>query len=420
MKHCIQIIMSAFVIVVCGASLATAQPQNGASAPATSAPVAVSIKNRSWSGEIDDARGGRGSLTIHFSSVGGTFFASFCCGMSNRGTITNFVQASGGHATFSFHSSLDVGCDYSVTSYIGDGQLKGSYQGCGSNSGSFDLVSKECRNGAPEAGCTASTQAQNESISAIPASRSALCKAGSSCATPVVAKKTWGLPNLSALAKTDPSAYRALLAFVADVPCNDVTPDPQNIATMAHTRAIDAKLGVKDYVTCPNGKMVIVGVDQQSAAQKAKQARLDAKIARQKALLARRYSATPIPITAALSADVRAFNDSPASQTPGCSAMANLLAVMIAPNRRTPTLGDEIINWSMEANAAKVCASDTRGSAAEHLPRFILSRACGQLRGKFELVNAEYRSETSWACGWDAPIPALRTVPGIMPPGYDQ
>lgn len=113
------------------------------SPPATSAPDAVSISNHSWSGEIDDARAGRGSIAIRFSSDGGTFVASFCCNMSNTGTIINFVQTSDQHATFVLHSSLFAGCDYSVTSFAADGQLKGSYQGCGNNSGSFDLVSND-------------------------------------------------------------------------------------------------------------------------------------------------------------------------------------------------------------------------------------------------------------------------------------
>jgi len=111
------------------------------SSSATSAPDAVSISNSSWSGEIDDARGGRGSITIRFSPDGGTFVASFCCNMSNTGTIINFAQTSDQHAEFVLHSSLFAGCDYSVTSYAADGHLKGSYQGCGNNSGSFDLVS---------------------------------------------------------------------------------------------------------------------------------------------------------------------------------------------------------------------------------------------------------------------------------------
>jgi hypothetical protein len=128
------------------------------SPPATSATDAVSIRNRSWSGEIDDARGGRGLITIRFSSDVGTFVASFCCNMSNTGTIINFAQTSDQHATFVLHSSLWVGCDYSVTSYAADGHLKGSYQGCRNNSGSFDLVSSP----APQ------NVAQNQRIADVP------------------------------------------------------------------------------------------------------------------------------------------------------------------------------------------------------------------------------------------------------------
>jgi len=161
-----------------------------------------------------------------------------------------------------------------------------------------------------------------------------------------------------------------------------------------------------------------LGFGLDTASAEAARAHDNARIANNNVSLDRPYTRTPGPVPPTLSADVGAFNDSPASQTSGCGAMAGVMNLLAAT--KTLTLGDTLIEWAMEANAAKVCASDTRASAAERLPRFILSRACAHLKEHFEVINAVYRSKTSWACGWPAPIPALRTVPGIMPPGYDQ
>ena len=170
---------AALVVSVCGSSIATAQTRNSAGVSPTSAPDAVSINNRTWSGEIDDARGGRGSITVRFSSDGGTFVASFCCNMSNVGTITNFAQTSDGHATFVLHSSRQAGCDYSVTAFAEDGHLKGSYQGCGNNSGSFDLTSFNARS------------YQVQGVASVRVSQSSQ---SSSCTVTVTVKNNFGHP----------------------------------------------------------------------------------------------------------------------------------------------------------------------------------------------------------------------------------
>jgi hypothetical protein len=158
-----------------------------------------------------------------------------------------------------------------------------------------------------------------------------------------------------------------------------------------------------------------VGLETKSAA--AARAQNNAAIANRNAMLDRPYTATPGPVPPTLGADVVAFNESPASQTSGCRAMVGVINLLATTNNSLK-LSDELIEWSMEANAAKICASDTRASAAERLPQFVLSRACHHLKDYFQFLNEVYRSKTSWACGWPAPVPALRTIPGIMPPGY--
>ena len=78
---------------------------------------------------------------MRFSSDGGTFVASFGDDMSSNGTVDNFAQSYGKYATFVLHSLRGSGCDYNVTSYLEDGHLKGTYRGCGDDSGIFDLSS---------------------------------------------------------------------------------------------------------------------------------------------------------------------------------------------------------------------------------------------------------------------------------------
>lgn len=209
-------------------------------------------------------------------------------------------------------------------------------------------------------------------------------------------------------ARTDKHGdYRIELApgsYVVDVMASGFVSEHQNVTVQG---------------TPNDGICLELGFGLQTAAAAAATAHLNAQIDRNNALLSRPYSAKPMPVPATLPVDVQAFNESPASQTPACGAMARTVSLLATLNGKA-SLGDDIIEWSMEANAAKVCASDTRASAAERLPQFILLRACARLRETFDFVNATYRSETSWACGWPAPVPALRTVPGIMPPGYDQ
>jgi hypothetical protein len=133
----IRIIAAAFVVSMCGSALATAQTQN---IVPTSAPDAVSISSRSWSGEIDDASAGHGTLTIAFAPQGGTFRWINQDGYSHVGTIRDFARDDAPGATFILHLADAVACDYSVASHIEDGHLKGLYRGCGHNRGSFDLV----------------------------------------------------------------------------------------------------------------------------------------------------------------------------------------------------------------------------------------------------------------------------------------
>jgi hypothetical protein len=107
--------------------------------PSAATQEQIGLANHSWSGVINDARGGRGQIKLTFSNGNGSFTATFCCNMSNFGQITDLQQASNGVFTFVLVSARGPGCNYAVTSTMSNNRLQGSYSGCGNNGGTFDL-----------------------------------------------------------------------------------------------------------------------------------------------------------------------------------------------------------------------------------------------------------------------------------------
>jgi hypothetical protein len=88
------------------------------------------------------------------------------------------------------------------------------------------------------------------------------------------------------------------------------------------------------------------------------------------------------------------------------------------------------ISWMHVADAAKECAVKAREENASlaWFPQSVLKKGCAWLKALFaskqteamKAAGIEYDfriqiSETSWACGWPAPLPEFRTVRGIMP-----
>lgn len=90
-------------------------------------------------------------MRISFSPQGGKFWSSFADGCCNHtvhvGPVRDFAQTANDAATFALHLADAAGCDYTATSHVEDGHLKGTYSGCagasGRNSGSFDLLSSD-------------------------------------------------------------------------------------------------------------------------------------------------------------------------------------------------------------------------------------------------------------------------------------
>lgn len=97
-----------------------------------------------WAGVIDDARGGRGQLMLSFStattpngSPSGDFEALFGGDSSNWGDITGLEQR-GAALSFYLQSRRQPSCVYRVSASIGqDGVMRGSYQGCSTNTSTF-------------------------------------------------------------------------------------------------------------------------------------------------------------------------------------------------------------------------------------------------------------------------------------------
>jgi hypothetical protein len=177
------------------------------------------------------------------------------------------------------------------------------------------------------------------------------------------------------------------------------------------------KAGFKDYATCPKGHIDLISVALPVTA--AEKARYNAAIA------APLHNA----ITAALTAtNVAAFNNTiAAGSSRGCQEMAANLILRFAgtPTHNAATgavtndpYGLPLMQWAQAATAAKVCVAavhaETSDVAPMRLPSLILAAACSNLKDHFakakDDVDASY---SSWACGWPAPIPALRTVPRV-------
>jgi len=134
-------------------------------------------------------------------------------------------------------------------------------------------------------------------------------------------------------------------------------------------------------------------------------------------------SATAQPHTSApphaklTAADINAFNDSLASQSPRCHPFVSVVNLISAVNRERPA---GVIEWAMAANAAKVCMAEVHSegddAAALHLPQAVLTKACAFVQAHRAQAGPNYLAQTSWACGWASPLPGLRPIPGIMPP----
>jgi len=79
------------------------------------------------------------------------------------------------------------------------------------------------------------------------------------CALPALAGQTpFPIPSMSSLSRIDNAAYRSYIAKgIADVPCVKV--DSEELAqAMVQVRA-DLKSGVRDFATCPDGSLTLVG-----------------------------------------------------------------------------------------------------------------------------------------------------------------
>ena len=119
-----------------------------------------------------------------------------------------------------------------------------------------------------------------------------------------------------------------------------------------------------------------------------------------------------------MTADVGAFNNTLASRSAACRPLIGIIKVTSETNRYYVP-GVDIVEWSMAANAAKVCAAkvhaETSDPAPAWLPHAVLVKACAFVKAHRAQAGAKYIAETSWACGWPSPIPGFRPVPGIMP-----
>ena len=99
-----------------------------------------------WSGVIDDARGGHGQFILSFAAATtpngssfGQFQALFGGNLSNYGDITGLEQH-GAALSFHLESRRQPSCVYLVSASIGqDSVMRGSYQGCFANTGTFSL-----------------------------------------------------------------------------------------------------------------------------------------------------------------------------------------------------------------------------------------------------------------------------------------
>src|SRR6185312_8062433 len=109
-------------------------------------------------------------------------------------------------------------------------------------------------------------------------------------------------------------------------------------------------------------------------------------------------------------ADVDAFNDTLAAQTPPCQSMIKIINVMSAPNREA---APGLVEWSMTANAAKVCGAKVHAETSRPAPaRFlqvVLRNACAHVKTALTTTRSDtYAAETSWACGWPSPLRGFR------------
>jgi hypothetical protein len=108
-----------------------------ATTSASRADTSSSFANSRWHGSIRDTRAGRGVASLDFPD--GVFREIFAAaGVDGGGSIEQLRDGSGSSILFLMRSSSRASCVYTVKAQIGsDGDLSGTYQGCGN--GTFTL-----------------------------------------------------------------------------------------------------------------------------------------------------------------------------------------------------------------------------------------------------------------------------------------